>query len=85
MDDNEQYLEKAKGLVAIAASINAEDLYIVWFAKTLQNWKALISTDVESGLYFEVTHNGNKAESYIDSYRKISNISISDEAFVTTK
>lgn len=75
---SDQFLIKAKQLVAIATNIRKDDLYIVWFAKVLGNWKALVSTDFEDGLYIEVTYNGAKGESYIDTYRKASNIAIQD-------
>ncbi len=29
----------------------ADEFYVVWFAKTLGNWKALVSTDLISGQY----------------------------------
>lgn len=48
----------------------AEDVYIVWMCKTLQNSKALASTNKGDGLYFELTYNGNKRELYVDVYRK---------------
>ena len=51
--------------------VSTEDIYIVWFAKTLQNWKALLSTDLtDTGIYFEVTFNGDKNELYLDHYIK---------------
>jgi hypothetical protein len=54
--------------------LTVEQLYIVWFAKVLGNWKALISTTVPGdGLYFEVTHSGEKNETYVDIYRKSAN------------
>ena len=54
--------------------IQPEDIYIVWFCKTLQNWKALLSTDVlDTGIYFEVTFNGDKNELYLDHYSKTFN------------
>lgn len=54
--------------------LTMDDLYIVWFAKTLGNWKALISTRIPGdGLYFEVTHNGAKEETYVDIYQKTAN------------
>lgn len=74
----DQYLLKAKELVALTYGVPTSDIYIVWFSKTLQNWKALLSATADDGLYFEVTYNGDKAESYVDTYRKISNIKISD-------
>lgn len=27
------------------------DVYIVWYCKTLQNWKALVSTTLYDGMY----------------------------------
>lgn len=38
--------------------LNADDVYVVWQCRALQNWKALVSTDVPDGMYYEVTHNG---------------------------
>ena len=40
--------------------ITEDDVFVVWFSKTLQNWKALVSTTVSDGMYYEVTHNGDK-------------------------
>ena len=53
-------------------------VYVVWFAKTLQNWKALVATDLEDSRYYEVTYNGDKKETYLDVYAKIENIPIPD-------
>lgn len=47
------------------------DVYLVWFCKTLQNWKALVATTLPDGLYFEVTHNGDLRETYVDTYHKV--------------
>lgn len=55
------------------------EVYVVWFSKTLQNWKALISTTLHDGMYYEVTYNGDKAETYIDAYKKFNNVRIPDE------
>lgn len=56
-----------------------EQVNVVWFCKTLQNWKALVTTDQPDGLYFEVTHNGDKRETYLDTYGKIDNVCIKDD------
>lgn len=53
--------------------ITDEDVYVVWSCKTLQNAKALLSTNIPDGMYYEVTYNGDKEEMYIDSYRRIDN------------
>lgn len=61
--------------------LTPNDFYVVWFAKTLQNWKALISTDAVKGHYWEVTHNGDKKETYVDTYLKEDNVVIADHRF----
>ena len=59
--------------------ITADEVYIVWFCKTLQNWKALASTTVPDGMYYEITHNGDKGETYVDVYKKWENVCVKDE------
>lgn len=58
--------------------LTMEDVFIVWFSKTLQNWKALASTTVSDGMYYEITHNGDKKETYLDVYKKWENQCIAD-------
>lgn len=58
------------------ARITDEDVYIVWYCKTLQNHKALASTTVPDGMYYEVTYNGDKRELYLDAYRKCENVKV---------
>ena len=58
--------------------ITADDVYVVWFCKTLQNWKALLSTNVPDGIYYEVTHNGDRDETYVDVYKKWENFCVKD-------
>ena len=56
--------------------ITMDDVYVVWYSKTLQNWKAMVSTTVSDGMYYEVTHNGDKNETYLDAYKKWENKTI---------
>lgn len=53
--------------------ITKDDVYIVWLCKTLQNHKALLSTNVSDGMYYELTYNGDKKELYLDAYKKWEN------------
>lgn len=67
------HLDKTDGV-----SITKDQVYIVWFSKTLQNWKALVSTEIPDGQYYEVTYNGDKKETYLDVYKKWENKAIAD-------
>lgn len=58
--------------------ITMDDVFVVWFSKTLQNWKCLVSTTVSDGMYYEVTHNGDKGETYVDVYKKWENLCVKD-------
>lgn len=58
--------------------ISIDDVFVVWFSKTLQNWKALVSTTVADGMYYEITHNGNKDETYVDAYKKWENYTLTE-------
>ena len=56
--------------------ITKDDVYVVWFCKTLQNWKVLASTNITDGMYYEITHNGDKDETYVDVYKKWDNFTV---------
>ena len=83
------YQEKAKQIVidyyngrvekTDNKKLTAEEVFIVWFSKTLQNWKALVSTTISDGMYYEVTYNGDKKETYLDAYKKWENVCVKDE------
>lgn len=60
-------------------AFDLNDVYVVWFSKTLQNWKALLSTTHPDLMYYEVTYNGNDKVAYIDAYRKFMNVAVQDE------
>lgn len=63
-----RHLDKSDGV-----EITENDVYIVWMCKTLQNNKALLSTTLLDGMYYEVTYNGDKDEFYLDAYKKFEN------------
>jgi hypothetical protein len=74
----ENYSRKARELVLDVVNADAYtsvpielgDVFLVWFCKTLQNWKALVATTQGIPTYYEVTHNGDTGETYIDVYSK---------------
>ena len=71
-DYTNEYLDKSDG-----KKITEDDVYVVWSCKTLQNNKALLSTNVPDGMYYELTYNGDKNECYFDAYKKFENRFIS--------
>lgn len=83
MEANE-FIPKCKQLVADFTNEHAqddtiiypEDVYVVWQVKVLQNSKALLSTPVPDGMYYEATLNGDKDEIYFDAYKKIKNVKV---------
>ena len=87
--NEKKFFELVKNLVAdytnelIAENstlqVSPDDVYVVWFCKTLQNWKALASTTLVDGMYYELTLNGDKQEIYPDAYKKFENRAIKVE------
>ena len=78
--DNDKFLRLAKFAVVTwwndhngPARLSIDDVYVVWFCKTLQNWKALCSTNHSDGMYYEVTYDGDKGNVYLDAYKKWDN------------
>lgn len=49
------------------------EVFTVWKAKILQNWKYLLSSTLFDGMYYELTFNGDKREWYLDAYKKFEN------------
>lgn len=49
------------------------DVFIVWYAKELQNFKALLSTTLYDGMYYELTYDGDANSIYLDAYKKFEN------------
>lgn len=75
---NEKFITMSKRHVAKEMNIDEEYVFIVWFCKTLKNWKcicALYDTDPENPDHhlFECTYNGEKKQLYVDRYNKESN------------
>ena len=85
-DTADIFMQKARKLVRmyIEARLDKSDppvefeVYLVWFNKTLQNWKALVSSTLPDGMYYEVTYNGDERETYIDAYKKVENVKVPD-------
>lgn len=83
---SEQFLEMCKQLVREYTLKHLDksdskqredfDVYVVWSTKVLQNSKALLSTSLFDGMYYELTLDGDKDKIYIDAYKKFENQTI---------
>lgn len=81
-----EFLSKAIDLVADYTDKHLDksddepkyEVFVVWYAKELQNFKALLSTTLYDGMYYEVTYNGDKGEIYFDAYKKFENKCITE-------
>ena len=79
--DNKKFIEKCQEIVKQYAldhldksdNVPEFEVFIVWSCKTLQNNKALLSTTLFNGMYYELTYNGDKKELYFDAYKKFEN------------
>lgn len=84
---NEKFIQTCKDLVKKYAiehldktdEITNFNVYVVWSCKTLQNSKALLSTDLKDGMYYECTMDGDKKKIYFDAYKKFENRAIDIE------
>lgn len=64
----------------LVMTIDLSNVFVVWSCKTLQNYKALLSTTVSGdGIYAEYTYNGDKQELYEDVYKKLTNTCHTEE------
>lgn len=79
--ENEKFINKCKKIVESYAKEHLDksdnipnfEVFVVWSCKTLQNNKALLSTTLSDGMYYELTYNGDKKELYFDAYKKFEN------------
>ena len=69
-----EYYNQKKDKTDAAPAMTVNDVFVVWYSKSLQNHKALLSTPVSDGMYYELTYNGDKNELYFDAYKKWENI-----------
>ena len=70
------YVQDTRTVNPAIGFFGLDDVFVVWFAKTLQNWKALVSTTLPDTRYYEVTYNGDRDEYYLDAYVKLANVVI---------
>ena len=70
----EQELTRSGLDFAFSILATPDDFYIVEFKFTLGHWKAMVSTDIVDGYYYEATFHSDKEEIYVDEYIKNLNV-----------
>lgn len=65
--------------------ITEDNVFCVWMVRALQNNKALLSTNIPDGMYYEYTYNGDKGEAYLDAYKKWKNSVTDKEGNIRTE
>ena len=86
-DEGKTFPEVAKDLVfeqalALGVRLNRPtfsraEVYVVWFAYVLGHWKALCSTSLPDGRYYEVTFHKERQVAFVDTYVKTHNVEVS--------
>lgn len=86
-DEGLSYPDIAKSLVYNQArslwplednpTFSRDEVYVVWFAYVLGYWKALCSTSLPDGRYYEVTFHKERGVAFVDTYVKTHNVEVS--------
>lgn len=73
--DNQKFIDKCKKIIMSKHPqvVSLDEIFVVWSCKTLQNNKAILSMTYPGAPLVEMTHNGDKGEIYVDTYKKESN------------
>ena len=67
------YYNTTPELSADISYITKDDVCVVWFCKTLQNFKVMLATPLIDSIFYEFTYNGDNKEAYLDVYDKMDN------------
>lgn len=75
--------------IAELKDISEDDIYEVWFAQNLITFRALLSTNIINGVYFEIIYNEKSGVFDLRTYQKLTNIvqhtEFEDNKIFTTK
>ena len=71
------------GVLKDHPTFSIDEVYVVWFCYTLGNWKALCSTSLPDGRYYEVTFSRDRDIGFVDTYKKTHNVEFSLDAPAT--
>lgn len=61
---------------ARSPELTMDAVYIVWFSKTLGNWKAIVASPIIKALIWEIAYNAHRKECYIEVYKKLNSVKV---------
>jgi len=77
IDSVVEWWNENNDLVEEFGDISADDVYITWQCKAIENFKALLGVSFDGdGMYFEFTQHGAKQRCYLDCYKKADHITV---------
>lgn len=57
-----------------SSTVSSDEIFLVWYCKTLQNRKALLYVTGQYSEYFEAIYDDDKNKIYLVTYKKDKNI-----------
>lgn len=57
-----------------SSTVSSDEIFLVWYCKTLQNRKALLGVIGQYDEYFKAIYDGDNNKVYLDVYKKDKNI-----------
>ena len=61
--------------------VKIQNLHLVWFSKSLKNFKCIVIDLRPNNRLYECTYNGDKKEMYVDIYDKQHNTKVLEKNF----
>jgi hypothetical protein len=55
------------------------EVYLTDFSFILGGWKARVGTTMDDRMYYEVTYNFERGETYLTAFRRLENVTIPDK------
>lgn len=71
---SKEFIERASQ--EIKSESPGYEVHLVWFSKTIQNFKGIFIQLSPDNYMYEATYNGDKNELYVDKYVKIKKTTI---------
>lgn len=68
-----QYIRAQAGDTEEPLGLTIDSIFVVLFSKNIQNWMAIVVTELPDKKIYEVVYNGDNDELYIAAFEKVDN------------